>query len=254
MNKELKDIIKDTTSVNIHYYRKGVIERCVKRRMTACRVDSEEEYAEVLKSDEEEKEHLLEKLTINITDFFRAKSFFETLKKILSERYYTRQKIKVWSAACSKGQEPYSLGIILEELGLDYSILGTDISNEALKHAKRGFYGKNQLKNISEKRKEKFFRKEDDGYQVIDRVRKKISFERHDIISDSVPGKFDLITCRNVLKFFNKAIQKTVFINLHKSLKEHGILGIGMVESFPKEHVGKLFKPINSGKKIYEKI
>lgn len=254
VNKRLEEVITETTGVNVHYYRQGVIERCIRRRMQACNTDDPEEYADILENNDEEMDHLLEKLTINITDFFRAKSFFETLKDILSRRYSEGDKISVWSAACSKGQEPYSLAIILEELGLDYEILATDISNEALDFAREGVYEEKHFRNLSKKRLNSAFEETENGYRVKKGIRNRIRFGRHDIISSNIPGEFDVITCRNVVKFFDRPIQKTVFINLHRALSDKGILGVGMVESVPKDHEGELFNPINSGKKIYEKI
>lgn len=254
MDKKIEKAVTEATDVNVHYYTDNIIERCVNRRKIALGIDDIDEYVERLKDDEEEKEKLHENLTINVTKFFRSEDFWEKMKEVVDERFGERRNLEVWSAGCSKGHEPYTLAIIFDELDIDATILATDISSDVIEYAKKGVYRKKSMENVSEERKDKYFERTNEGWEVDEKIKEKVKFREHDVISGKIIGGFDVITCRNTIKFFEKAIQETVFINIHKSLKKDGVFGLGAAESMHKQFKGELFKPIDARKKIFEKI
>lgn len=254
MDEKVEKAVTEATDVNVHYYTDKIIERCVDRRKIALDIDDTDEYLERLKNDEEEREKLQENLTINVTKFFRSEDFWEKFKEVVDDRFGDRMNLEVWSAGCSKGHEPYTMAMIFDELGIDAAILATDISSEAMEYAKKGVYRKKSLENVSEERKDRYFERTNEGWEIDEKIKEKVEFREHDVISGKIIGGFDVVTCRNTIKFFNRTIQETVFINIHKSLKEDGIFGLGAAESLHSQFKGELFEPIDARKKIFEKI
>ena len=120
--------------------------------------------------------------------------------KILPELLEKKQVLKIWSAACSNGSEPYSLAILLEELtpGVKHQIEATDIDKKILEVAKKGYYEERFLKNVSPARLKKFFKPQDKGYAIADELRRRVRYRHHDLLNDPYGRNYDLIVCRNV--------------------------------------------------------
>jgi len=252
------------TGFNVRDYRPTTLKRRLELRLGATLSKNYRDYLAYLKKEPLEGFRFLDTLFITVTDFFRDQAVFSHLeKKILPgliEEVSAKKakKLSVWSIGCSQGQEPYSLAMILDLLrgkkrkSLKISILATDVSATSLNQARRALYRRAQIKNIPPKYRQEFFEKiNTDTFQVIDRIRKTVRFKDHDFIREGSAGKFDLISCRNMLIFFTASGQNGMFRKLHSSLKKGGILVLGTAE-IPKEE--GLFQCISLAHHVFRKV
>lgn len=181
---------------------------------------------------------MVDALTTNFTSFFRENVHFELLRKTILPGIKTRP-VRVWSAACSSGEEPYSIAIHLREAGLDTNtaeVVATDISETVLRKASAGIYSDEDLKEVSADRRRRFFMEgvgaKAGFYRVKPEVRSLVQFKRHNLMESFGSEKlFDVIFCRNVMIYFNKVTQRTVLEFLRQKLKPGGYLLIGHSES-----------------------
>jgi len=256
--------INSVTGFDARQYRAPTLKRRLERRLLATKSKSYNEYLSLLKKDPTESHKFLDDLSINVSDFFRDRRIFVTLREkilpnMLEEISAKRGKrIRIWSIGCAKGQEPYSLAMILKDImenekeELEISIHATDIKKALLKHASKGLYQKTEMKNVPQKYLDRYFAKINKSeFQIKEDLRKLIKFRQHNIISENISGKFHLILCRNLFIFFTPELQKRTFIKIHSSLKKDGILVLGTAET-PKG--GKLFRNLSSRDHIYQKI
>ncbi len=238
--------IESKTDFDARFYRKSTLERRLNIRLKATNSKTYKNYLEYLKKDASEYLRFLETLTINISDFFRDKHIFQTLKrKILPELLATikakkQKRIRIWSIGCAKGQEPYSLAMISWELlnshlqEFQISILATDLNKTILTKAKQGIYSQSEVKNVSQDYLHRYFQPTNGNYQLKDKVKKLVKFRQHDLIKGKPPGKFHLILCRNLFIFFEPQLQEKMLKKLHSSLKKDGLLVLGTAET-PKD-------------------
>lgn len=186
---------------------------------------------------------VIDAMTTNETLWFRDEYPFELLKKrLLPELAKSTSSLKIWSAASSSGQEPYSIAMAVQEFQqsnsrtfpLGVQITGTDISTTMLEHCKNGFYDNLALsRGLSDERKRKFFTPVDNGmWQVKDSVKKMVNFRQFNLLNSySLLGKFDLFFCRNVLIYFSPEIKTKIISQIHGSLNPNGYLFLGASES-----------------------
>jgi len=176
-------------------------------------------------------EKFIDTLTINVTEFFRdPKIFFKLYEKYLPEMR-GKSSVKIWSAGCSTGAEPYSVVIFLEELGFkNYQVDASDLDENILKTAREGKFGADALKNVPPAWKEKYFEKVGEQFQVKLNYRRKINFKRQNLLKDNFAKDYDLILCRNVIIYFTKEAQDNLYRKFADSLSSRGILFIGASE------------------------
>jgi chemotaxis protein methyltransferase CheR len=187
-------------------------------------------------------QRIIDAMTTKETSWFRDETPFEILSRHLLP-LYARQDIKqlrIWSAACATGQEPYSISMIHQEYISTYpgrlapvQILATDIAANALAHAKQGFYDDLAInRGLSEPRRRRFFTRQENGWGVIPAVRNAVSFRQFNLLDSYVLlGKFDLIYCRNVLIYFSAAVKADILRRMAATLKPGGYLFLGSSES-----------------------
>jgi chemotaxis methyl-accepting protein methylase len=221
-------------------------EKCLRRRiavrMRAMGVHTYRQYADVLDRDTREYERLLDALTINVTKLFRNWETYDTVGSAVIPALWARSEheINVWSAGCSSGEEPYSLAILFhrhaEQTGeLDrlkrVRIVGTDIDRVSLAAAERGSFGEAAFADTPADIRARYF--SDAAPATVDPVvRSIVSFERRDLLSDAPPaGPLHLITCRNVIIYFDRATQERLFERFHDLLHPGGFLVLGKVET-----------------------
>ncbi|MDY6911143.1 MAG: protein-glutamate O-methyltransferase CheR [Chloroflexota bacterium] len=170
-------------------------------------------------------------LTINVSEFFRDERQFGKLETVvMPELLKNNSKLKIWSAGCSIGAEPYTLAIMLTELSPDtkHQIVASDLDNTILSHAKAGGpYSDQDVKNVSPQRLTKYFTKKDDEYWVIDSIKNKVDFKRHNLLTDIYEKQCDLILCRNVVIYFTDAAKLKINQGFLDSLKDGGVLFVG---------------------------
>lgn len=185
-------------------------------------------------------EHVVEVMTINETFFFRDQSPFEAFEKeilpVLAERGKTRP-IRIWSAACSTGQEPYSLAIIIEEHRgkyphLQYEIVASDINNRILAKARQGLFSDLEVnRGLPPKYRDKYFTKDGSQWSINDTIRKHINFKYHNLKADYIGlGSFDLVLLRNVLIYFDATLKENILSKIEKVMRKDGYLMLGAAE------------------------
>lgn len=227
----VKKRINDLLDIDLDNYK----ERQMRRRLTSYLERANPPDVGTFFNNVEKEETMLQELkdflTINVSEFFRDEHQFAKLETaILPELLENRMKIKVWSAGCSIGAEPYTLAIMMEEAmpGSANTIVATDLDETILKQARAGGpYGQQDVRNVGPDRLAKYFRNEDGKYWVVDKIRNKVIFKRHNLLSDPYEQNCDLILCRNVVIYFTDAAKSKINRGFCNSLREGGILFIG---------------------------
>lgn len=219
--------------INLSAYKPTQLNRRIESLMTRLGVKSLEEYTKLIKTDREHRQRFLDFITINVTEFFRNPELFEELEAILKKESAANNSLKIWSAACSIGCEPYSISMILNNVSPNgrHKILATDIDNTILQKAKLGEYTDNEMKNVKPRELEKYFKKVKDKYYIEQSVKNMVTFKKHDLILDNYENNFDLIVCRNVVIYFNVDVKNDIYKRFAASLKKGGLLFVGATES-----------------------
>lgn len=239
--KTILTVLHTQTGVDFSNYKKGTLKRRIQRRMILNKASSLKHYIKLFKSSVPESTSLFNDFLINVTEFFRDTEAFEHIKtdllpKILAEKGKD-SKVRIWVTACSTGQEVYSLGILLVELLGDklaekqVQIFASDLSEQAIKKARSGIYTPQEVETISPKRLKRFFVKVGDNYCIIKSVRDLCAFAPHNILSDPPFSNIDFISCRNLLIYLDKPMQKRVFNTFHYALNNNGYLLLGKSET-----------------------
>lgn len=231
--EKFKKAIKEMSGIDLNSY-KYQIHRRIKNLMEKIKVNSYTEYLNMLKTDKKRWEQFLNYLTINVSEFLRNPERFKILQEnIIPELLKERSALRIWSAGCATGEEPYTLAIIAEEMKLSPKtlILATDIDKDALAKAMEGIYEEKQLVNLSADVIEKYFQREKDGrYRVKDTLKKRIKFKRHNLLEDPFEKDFDLILCRNVVIYFSKETKDMLYRRFSNALRLNGYLMTGSTE------------------------
>lgn len=203
------------------------------------------------------RDRLVDALTTNETLFFRDRSPFEALKSEIIpamkiKANSQRPKLRIWSAACSTGQEPYSIAMTLSETignlsSWDVSILATDVSPSALQRAKQGIYAEHEMsRGVNDAMRSKYFTKRGDNWEVNSELKRAIRFDVHNLHKLSpAAGPFDVVFCRNVAIYFKKDARAAVFDRLASKLTTDGYLIVGCSESL--HDLGARYKPQRLG-------
>lgn len=234
-------LLRTATGVDFRFYKKSTIKRRLARRMAVNKADTLKAYLQILERNRAEMDALFEELLILVTEFFRDSEVFLALReKILPQILKAKpadEPIRIWSVGCSTGQEAYSIAISLLEClgekssGKTIQIFGTDVSEKAIEKARTGLYSEQEVKAVSKERLRRFFKRVDKDYQVNESLREMCIFARHDLIRDPPFSKLDLLSCRNVLIYFEIALQKRALAAFHYGLRSNGVLLLGKTES-----------------------
>lgn len=220
--------------INLSAYKPEQLNRRINSLMTRVGIKTLEEYTRVIKTNAEQKQKFLDFITINVTEFFRNPELFQDLEKqIAKELLPNKSNLKIWSAACSIGCEPYTLGIILDRLSPNsrHNILATDIDDTILSKAKIGEYTQNEIKGVNNADLSKYFNVQNDKYYIESRIKNMVTFKKHDLILGQYESGFDLIVCRNVVIYFNNDVKQEIYKKFSNSLKKGGLLFVGATES-----------------------
>jgi two-component system, chemotaxis family, CheB/CheR fusion protein len=254
-------LLRSINGVEFRNYKPATLRRRTVRRMILRRTHSLPEYVRLLQDNREELRNLHEDLLINVTRFFRDPTVYEALKAdILPTLFDNRppdQQVRIWVAGCSTGEEAYSVAIcLLEYLAAQpheppIQIFGTDASDRSIEKARMGLYPESIAKEISPERLRRFFVRTDKGYQVSKRVRDLCIFARQNLCNDPPFSRLDLITCRNVLIYFEREMQGRIIGTFHYALRPSGCLLLGRSESVT-ETAG-LFAALDRRNKFYAK-
>lgn len=256
--------IQEERGLDFTQYRPNCLKRRIDTRLRANQVSSYLEYMTLLNKSPAEYELLLNAMTINVTEFFRDASVWDTLKNNLFPHIIQKQKvvkngvIRVWSAGTSGGEEAYSLSILFHELLKnrlnDYriAVVGTDIDKGSLKRAALGKYGQESVKGVDPVLLSTYFRPAGNLYAITDSVRLLTEFKSHNMITDPPIKNIQLITCRNAMIYFSRELQLKVLQNFYNSLEPGGYLVLGKSESLW-GGMAQLFEMWNGTERIYKK-
>lgn len=245
------------------YYKQTTIKRRIIRRMTINKFENFTSYLIFLQENKIEQDLLYEDLLIQVTTFFRDKEIFENLCQsvlpYIVKNKSDEESIRIWIAGCSTGQEAYSIAICLHEYLTNQDfvdpfkirIFASDLSNNAIRKARRGIYSHNEIVNISEERLNQFFTKKDNEYQINKNIRECCIFATHNFLKDPPFSNVDFISCRNVLIYMEPYLQKKAFSTFHYALNAEGFLLLGKSETI--SGLPDHFVSISKKDKLYSK-
>jgi len=257
--QEIFKLLFNETGVDFSMYKKNTILRRLTRRMHALKMDDLSVYLDFMKNDTNEINALYTDILIGVTSFFRDDKVFDEIKSFiqkLCEKKEQGEELRLWSVGCSTGEEAYSLAILISEILKEkvtkykIKIFATDIDDESLKIARAGIYSETSLINLDKKIIRDYFNVQKNQYEIKKSIREMVVFSKHNIVSDSPFLRIDLITCRNMLIYFNSALQQRVFPIFHYALNDNGILVLGKSETVADS--SDLFYLLNKTLKIYK--
>jgi two-component system CheB/CheR fusion protein len=247
-------------------YKPSTLQRRVERRMHLHQMDEIGAYVLHLQDNPQELALLFEEMLIGVTAFFRDPEVWQELsEKVLCDlvQKSTTRAIRAWVLGCSTGEEAYSLAMALQEAqdGSDdmshtihdsaLQIFATDLNPAAIRVARKGWYSAQSLRSMSAQRLSRFFTPHDHGFQIHPALRAQVMFARHDVIVDPPFTQLDLLMCRNVLIYFNAALQKRLVPLFHYSLRAGGTLVLGHAETAGRAQ--NLFTPLHALSRIYRR-
>lgn len=232
--EEFKADVFKLTKIDLNYYKEKQMRRRIDTLANKNGAKSYEEYIQMIKSDKERFEQFVNFLTINVSEFYRNPDQWklmdqQVIPKLIKEQ---RKPIKIWSAACSTGDEPYSLAMAFSKhVPLsDIKILATDIDKQVIEHAKVGLYSEKSIAGVPADLKKKYFTQIGNSYQISDDIKRCVTFKEHNLLKDVYPKDYDLILCRNVVIYFTDEAKDMIYKNFYGSLKSKGVLFIGSTE------------------------
>lgn len=254
------DRIQARYAVDFHAYKTSTIGRRVERRIAMTRSEGLAEYCALALRDDRELQALAEDLLIGVTRFFRDPEAFDTLARLLSRRLEGtgRDGVRVWVPGCATGEEAYSIALLLFEALAErgsqasFKVFATDLHQDSLRFAAEGVYDAERLADVPPELREKYFSPEgSQRLRVSNRLRQALVFSRHNVLRDPPFTRMDLVSCRNLLIYFQPAAQDKALAAFHFALEPRGLLFLG-----PSENTGTLsehFKVLDRHWRVYEK-
>ncbi|MCR8642289.1 protein-glutamate O-methyltransferase CheR [Paenibacillus sp. N1-5-1-14] len=225
--------VKSFTGIDLAQYK----EAQMKRRLTTLRTKkgyaSFALYLEALKKDKLLLNEFLDRMTINVSEFWRNPNRWEILeKRFLPEMLANNRRLKVWSAACSTGEEPYTLAMILAEQGAlkDSKLIATDIDDNVLEKARVGQYIDRAVRDVPPAYLKKYMIEQGVHYTASEELKRGVTFKKQNLLLDTFETGFDLIVCRNVIIYFTDEAKTELFHKFARALRPGGILFVGSTE------------------------
>ncbi len=235
-----RKVIYDESGITFSATNRSILDSRLKERLRDKNMDNVRAYYDVIMSDKEEMKVLLDSVTTNLTRFFRNQPHFDTLVNYVIPTLIEEKKkrgettIRVWSAGCSTGEEPYTIAMILKDIlpaPFSFEIMASDLSLKCLMVGKQGFYEESRIQGIPPNYLDRYFTKSGAGYQVVDDLKKHIRFDYHNLKHDSGLRNLDIVFCRNVLIYFDDEAQLNVVNGFYNAMAAHSYLFIGHSES-----------------------
>lgn len=230
---EFKKSVLQLTGIDLNAYKENQMKRRIDAIVRKYHCQGYGDYIALLKKDPLRFEEFVAYLTINVSEFFRNPTQWETLEKEVFPLLFSKNRVlKIWSAACSTGDEPYSLAMVLSKfIPLNQiKILATDLDKEVLEKARKGVYLDKHVLNIPEEFRSKFLVQKGSDYEVVPEIKRCITFEQHNLLKDPYPKNMDLIVCRNVLIYFTEEAKTDIYHKFSQALSQDGVLFVGSTE------------------------
>jgi two-component system CheB/CheR fusion protein len=253
--------IRDERGFDFTGYKRASLARRLRRRMDSVGVDTHEDYLDFLQVHPDEFTHLFNTVLINVTSFFRDPDAWTYLREHVVPMLAQRrdgQDIRVWSAGCASGQEPYSLAMVLaEHLGVEafrerVKIYATDVDEEALTSARAATYDERDLEAVPPDLREEFFEAAGAKFVFAKALRRSVIFGRNDLVQDAPISHVDIVACRNTLMYFNAQTQAQILNRMHFALRPEGVLFLGKAEMLL-THSAQ-FKPVELKRRFFRKV
>ncbi len=251
-DKEFEDFcnyIYDSVGIKLTDKKRNLVHNRLRKLILKTNYKSYGEYFNYVKTKQGSNEFVdvVDAITTNVTSFFRDPKQFSTLSQLVLPYYEkSNRTIKLWSAACSTGEEPYSIAIEILKYAsnLRFEIFAADISTKVLEIAKNGVYSYEHVKTIPDHYLKEFFVKQGDNkYEIKPSIKKLVSFKKLNLIEDNFPKGFDIIFCRNVVIYFDKETKDKLYKKFFESINEDGFFFVGHAESLFSNRYFKFFKP-----------
>ena len=225
--------IKKKTGIDLALYK----EAQMKRRLTSLYEKKGYrnfvDFLHALENNRDLMNEFLDRMTINVSEFYRNGKRWEVLQnKIFPLLLQNNRRLKIWSAACSTGEEPYTIAMVLSHyLPLSQiQVLATDIDENVIQKAKLGLYPDRSLVEVPKEVKDKYFIQEAPYFKVTEDIKRTVTFRKHNLLKDAYEGNMDLIVCRNVMIYFTEEAKDQIYHNFSKALRPGGILFVGSTE------------------------
>lgn len=263
----IRTLAKKHTGIELGDHKKEMIYSRIVRRIRSLRLDSFASYCTYLESHlDNELTDFINAITTNLTSFFREPHHFDFLRDTvlpeIKKHHQTDKRLRIWSAGCSTGEEPYSIAMTLHDTmkntsGWNAKILATDLDSNVVAHGRAGIYSAERFRNVDPKVINKHFYRVNDesvsegSLMASDTLKQYITFNRLNLLGDwPMKGRFDVIFCRNVVIYFSKDTQRVLFDRYAEILNPNGYLFIGHSESL--HGVSRRFESL--GRTIYRKV
>lgn len=257
--EKLLAYLKRSRGLDLSTYKPSSVMRRLQKRMEGLHLESYEDYMDYLEVHPDEFALLFNHLLINVTSFFRDPSAWEFLDTAILPKLMAGKdpddQIRVWSAGCASGQEPYSIAMLLcERLGPErfqqrVKIYASDIDDGALTEARQASYGQREVQSIPRPFMEKYLEPTGPRWTIRPELRRSVIFGRHDLIADAPISRLDLLICRNTLMYFNAETQQHILSRFHFALHETGYLFLGKAEMLLTH--ADLFTPVDLRYRIF---
>jgi chemotaxis protein methyltransferase CheR len=235
--EKIKERLYGFCGINLNSDKQNLVKARLTKRLAAVKLTTFDEYLSFIEKDRTEFSHMIDALTTNKTNFFRERQHFDYLRENILPKLRSK-RLRIWSAACSSGEEPYSISMLLHDsipdIGRwDFKILATDISGRILQKASCAAYAEESLSGISAAQRQKYLtRTNDQHYRIRDEIRKPIKFARLNLMEKwPMRGPFDVIFCRNVMIYFDKPTQSVLVNRFYDLLDTGNHLFVGHSES-----------------------
>jgi chemotaxis protein methyltransferase CheR len=253
--EQLIQLVYKRGGLDCQYYKTNYLKRRLAIRMRATGAKTFREYNIILRVDPEEYHHLLDRLTIHVSHFFRDAVMYKALSNTVVPELKKRNHIRIWSAGCANGEEPYSLAMLFYEnkvRGKIVSILATDIDQACLSRAREGVYKESSLVEVAPEWRQRFFNHQGDQWVVSNELKEVVAFQPNDLTGALPAGPFDLIVCRNVMIYFTSQLQMQLLNQFYTLLSPGGYLVLGKTEVLLNE-CRDLYKIIDLSERIYQR-
>lgn len=235
-----RKVIYDESGITFSTTNRSILDSRMKELLREKKLDSVEKYYDLIHADKEEMKQMLDSVTTNLTRFFRNQPHFDAFEHyvvphVLEEKKKTGDtKIRVWSAGCSTGEEPYTIAMILKTIlppPYTFAVTASDISLKSLMVGQQGFYPDSRIEGIPPAYLSRFFTRADGGYQMKKEIMDTVHFDYHNLKNDSGARNLDIVFCRNVLIYFDEPAQLAVINRFWDAMAAHSYLFIGHSES-----------------------
>ena len=262
--RKILALLRLRTGHDFSNYKQGTLRRRLQRRLGVTRRATFSEYADVLHESPDEPNALMKDLLISVTQFFRDRDSFETLRQRVVPRLFEHRTphdhARVWVAGCATGEEAYSIAMLLAEhaetlepSAAGFQVFGTDLDEGAIAVARTGLYTEHAVADVDEGRLQQFFVREREGFRVTRQLRERVLFAPHNLIADPPFSHVDLISCRNVLIYLNKSAQERVYETFQFALRPGRFLFLGASENMPSA-MEVLFGAFEKSARIYQSL